>query len=87
MLVTGLSSNLIILTGLLGWTLPSGTVSETKTCNVLVCLILPLRFPERTVFWLLAICCGPEMTEFSLLDSAFLSVVAEGTELRCKKEA
>ena len=30
-LVTVLSSNLVILAGLLGWTLLSGTVSETKT--------------------------------------------------------
>ena len=30
-LVTGLSSNLVILAHLLGWTLLSGTVSETKT--------------------------------------------------------
>ena len=30
-LVTGLSSNLVILARLLGWTLLSGTVSETKT--------------------------------------------------------
>ena len=29
-LVTGLSSNLVILAHLLGWTLLSGTVSETK---------------------------------------------------------
>ena len=27
------------------------------------------------------------MTEFSLSDGAFPSLVAEGTELRCKKEA
>ena len=30
-LVTGLSPNLVILARLLGWTLLSGTVSETKT--------------------------------------------------------
>ena len=30
-LVTGLSSNLVIFAHLLGWTLLSGTVSETKT--------------------------------------------------------
>ena len=30
-LATGSSSNLVILTHLLGWTLLSGTVSETKT--------------------------------------------------------
>ena len=30
-LVTGLSSNLVILARLLSWTLLSGTVSETKT--------------------------------------------------------
>ena len=30
-LVTGLSPNLVILAHLLGWTLLSGTVSETKT--------------------------------------------------------
>ena len=30
-LATGLCSNLVILAGLLGWTLLSGTVSETKT--------------------------------------------------------
>ena len=30
-LVTGLSPNLVILACLLGWTLLSGTVSETKT--------------------------------------------------------
>ena len=80
-LVTGLSSNLVILACLLSWTLLSGTVSETKTWDVLVCLILPLRFPERTS------CCDPEMTEFSFLDGAFLSLVAERTELHCKKEA
>ena len=61
-LVTGLSSNLVILARLLSWTLLSGTVSETKTWDVLVCLILPLRFPERTVFWPLASCWHPEMT-------------------------
>ena len=49
-LVTGLSSNLVILTRLLGWTLLSGTVSETKTWDVLACLILPLWFPEGIVF-------------------------------------
>ena len=38
------------LGSLLGWTLLSGTVSETKTWDVLVCLILPLQFPERTSF-------------------------------------
>ena len=31
--------------------------------------------------------CGPKMTKFSLLDGAFPSVVVEGTELHCKKEA
>ena len=41
-LLTGLSQNLVILARLLGWTLLSGTVSETKTLDVLVCLILPL---------------------------------------------
>ena len=86
-LVTGLSPNLVILTRLLGWTLLSGTVSETKTWDILVCLILPLQFAERTVFWPLASCWRSEMTEFSLSDSAFPSLVAEGTELRCKKEA
>ena len=85
-LVTGLSPNLVILARLLGWTLLSGTVSETKTWDVLVCLILPLRFPERTVFWPLASCWRPEMTEFCLSDGAFPSLVAEGTALRCKKE-
>ena len=66
-LVTGLSPNLVILARLLGWTLLSGTVSETKTCDVLVCLImLPLRFAERTVFQPSATRCRPEMTEFSL---------------------
>ena len=50
-------------------------------------LILPLRFAEGTVFWPLASCWHPEMTEFSLSDGAFPSLVAEGTELRCKKEA
>ena len=30
-LLTGLSSNLVILARLLGWTLLSGTVSETRT--------------------------------------------------------
>ena len=72
-LVTGLSPNLVILACLLGWTLLSGTVSETRTWDVLVCLILPLRFAK--------------MTEFSLSDGAFPSLVAEGTALRCKKEA
>ena len=86
-LLTGLSPNLVILAHLLGWTLLSGTVSETKTWDVLVCLILPLRFPERTVFWPLASCWCPEMTEFSLSDGAFPSLVAEGTKLCCKKEA
>ena len=86
-LLTGLSPNLVILARLLGWTLLSGTVSETKTRDVLVCLILPLRFPERTVFWPLTSCWCPEMTEFSLPDGAFPSLVAEGTELCCKKEA
>ena len=65
-LVTGLSPNLVILARLLGWTLLSGTVSETKTCDVLVCLILPLRFAERTVFWPFVTRGHPEMTEFSL---------------------
>ena len=65
-LVTGLSPNLVILARLLGWTLLSGTVSETKTCDVLVCLILPLRFAERTVFWPFVTRGRPEMTEFSL---------------------
>ena len=86
-LVTGLSPNLVILARLLGWTLLSGTVSETKTWDVLVCLILPLRFPERTVFWPLASCWRPEMNEFCLSDCAFPSLVAEGTAFRCKKEA
>ena len=86
-LVTGLSPNLVILACLLGWTLLSGTVSETKTWDVLVCLILPLRFAERTVFWPSASCWRPEMTEFSLSDGAFPSLVAEGTTLCCKKEA
>ena len=86
-LVTGLSPNLVILAHLLGWTLLSGTVSETKTRDVLVCLILPLRFADRTVFWPLASCWRPEMTEFSLSDGAFPSLVAEGTALHCKKEA
>ena len=85
-LVTGLSPNLVILARLLGWTLLSGTVSETKTWDVLVCLILPLRFAERTVFWPLGSCC-PEMTEFCLSDGAFPSLVAEGTAFHCKKEA
>ena len=40
-----------------------------------------------TVFWPLASCWHPEMTEFSLSDGAFPSLVAEGTALRCKKEA
>ena len=86
-LLTGLSPNLVIFARLLGWTLLSGTVSETKTWDVLVCLILPLRFAERTVFWPLASCWHPEMTEFSLSDGAFPSLVAEGTALCCKKEA
>ena len=86
-LVTGLSPNLVILARLLGWTLLSGTVSETKTWDVLVCLTLPLRFAERTVFWPLASCWCPEMTEFPLSDSTFPSLVAEGTKLHCKKEA
>ena len=38
-LATGSSPNLVILARLLGWTLLSGTVSETKTWDVLVCLI------------------------------------------------
>ena len=81
-LLTGLSWNLVSLASLLSWTLLSGTVSETKTWDVLVCLILPLHFPERTIFWLFsASWFGPEMTEFSLLVGAFLSVVPEGTEL------
>ena len=84
---TVLSSNLVILARLLSWTLLSGTVSETKTWDVLVCLILPLRFAERTIFWPLASCWHPEMTEFCLSDGAFPSLVAEGTELCCKKEA
>ena len=86
-LVTGLSPNLVILACLLSWTLLSGTVPETKTWDVFVCLILPLRFPERTVFWPLASCWLPEMTGFSLSDGAFPSLVAEGTALHCKKEA
>ena len=86
-LVTGLSPNLVILAHLLSWTLLSGTVSETKTWDVLVCLILPLQFAERTVFWPLASCWRPEMTEFSVSDGALPSLVAEGTTLRCKKEA
>ena len=86
-LVTGLSPNLVILARLLGWTLLPGTVSETKTWDVLVCLILPLRFAGRTIFWPLASCWHPEMTKFSLSDGAFPSLVAEGTELRYKKEA
>ena len=45
-LVTGLSTNLIILAHLLGWTLLSGTVSETKTWDVLVCFV---TFIERFV--------------------------------------
>ena len=85
-LVTGLSPNLVILARLLGWTLLSGTVSETKTCDVLVCLILPLRFAEMTVFWPFVTRWRPEMTEFSLSDGAFSSLAAEGTALRCKKE-
>ena len=72
-LVTGLSPNLVILARLLSWTLMSGTVSETKTWDVLVCLILPLWLAERT--------------KFSLSDSAFPSLVAEGTAFHCKKEA
>ena len=53
------------------------------------CLILPLHGgSERTIFeLLLAGCFGPEMTEFSVLTGAFLSVSPEVTELRCKKEA
>ena len=87
-LVTGLSPNLVILACLLGWTLLSGTVSETKTWDVLVCFdTFPYGFAERTVFWPLASCWHPEMTEFSLSDSAFPSLVAEGTALRCKKES
>ena len=85
-LVTGLSPNLVILARLLGWTLLSGTVSETKTCDVLVCLILPLRFAERTVFWPFVTRWRPEMTEFSLWDGTFSSLAAEGTALCCKKE-
>ena len=61
-LLTGLSPNLVILARLLHWTLLSGTVSETKTWDVLVCLILPLWFAEGTVFWPLASCWRPEMT-------------------------
>ena len=85
-LATGSSPNLVILTRLLGWTLLSGTVSETKTWDVLVCLILPLRFPERTVFWPFVTRGRPEMTEFSLWDGTFSSLAAEGTAFRCKKE-
>ena len=48
---------------------------KTKTWDVLVCLILPLWFPERTVFWPLASCWHPEMTKFCLSDSAFPSLV------------
>ena len=87
-LLTGLSWNLVFLASLLSWTLLAGTVSETKTWDVLVCLMLPLCFPERTIFRLFsASCFGPEMTEFSLLDGAFLSVVPEGTKLCYKKGA
>ena len=82
-----LSPNLVILARLLGWTLLSGTVSETKTWDVLVCLILPLRFAEMTVFWPFITRWRPEMTEFSLSDSAFSSLAAEGTALCCKKES
>ena len=79
-LLTGLFSNLIFLACLLGWTFLSGTV--------LVYLILPLHVSERTVFWLLpASCFGPEMSEFSLVNGAFLSISPERTELCCKKEA
>ena len=54
----------------------------------MVCLILPLHGSERTVFEpVSASCFGSEMTEFSLLNSAFVSVVAEGTKLFYKKEA
>ena len=84
-LVTGLSPNLVILARLLGWTLLSGTVSETKTWDVLVCLILPLQFAEMTIFWPFATRWRPELTEFSLSDGAFPSLAAEGTALRCKK--
>ena len=43
---------------------------------------------KRTIFWLLpASGFGPEITEFSLLDGAFLSVSPERTELHYKKEA
>ena len=87
-LAAGLSSNLVFLGCLLGWTLLSGTVSETKTWDVLNCLILPLHGAERTVFEsLLASCFGPEVTKFSLLDGVFAFVCAERTELRYKKEA
>ena len=87
-LLTGLSSNPVFLACLLGWTLLSGTVSETKTWDVLVCLILPLHGSERTIFWLFpASYFGPEMTKFSLVDRAFPSISPERTELCCKKEA
>ena len=85
-LLTGLSWNLVFLASLLGWTLLLGTVSETKTWDVFVGLILCLDFPERTVFWLFGLASCPEMTEFCFSD-AFLSGIPERTEFRCKKEA
>ena len=86
-LATGSSPNLVVLARLLGWTLLSGTVSETKTGDVLVCLILPLRFAEGTVFWPSTTRWRPEVTEFCLSDGSFPSLAAEGTALRYKKEA
>ena len=71
-LVTGMSPNLVILTRLLGWTLLSGTVSETKTWDVLVCLILPLWFAE--------------MTFFSLSDGAFCHWLLKGPCFAVRKK-
>ena len=85
-LLTGLSPNLVIFARLLGWTLLSGTVSETKTWDVLVCLILPLRFAERTIFWPLASCWHPEMTEFSLSDVHFHHWLLKGPSYAARKK-
>ena len=87
LLLTGLSSNLVFLACLLSWTLLCNTVSETKTWNVLVCLILPLHGSERTIFWPVPASCYAEMTKLSLVDGVFVSLAAEETEFCCKKEA
>ena len=93
-LPTGLSSNLVFLGYLLGWTLSGGTVSETKTWDVLVCLTF-IHGSERTIFGpavtsQLASClfgCTPFRTEFLLVDGVFLSHGAEETKFSHKKES